>query len=256
MPDLQRYFLHLAFDGSHYCGWQRQPNGATVQQTIENQLEVLLKKSVSLTGCGRTDTGVHARNFYAHFDTEKLTSEQRKELLTALNHTLPADIVVFNILPVQTDAHARYSAVWRTYRYYVSTRKDPFHLPYRWFRFHWPDVEQMNRAAALLLQTEDFTSFAKLHSNNTHNRCQVTEARWEIHEHELIFTITANRFLRNMVRAIVGTLWDVGRGRFSVQDFQALIKNKNRSQAGASVPASGLFLERVEYPSEIFLPEY
>lgn len=255
MAEMQRYFLHFAFDGTRYSGWQRQPNGATVQETIENQLKILLKTPVSLTGCGRTDTGVHARSFYAHFDTAKLEPEQRGELLKALNHTLPPDIVVFDVLPVQADAHARYSALWRTYRYYVSTQKDPFHLPYRWFRFHWPDVEQMNQAAALLLQTEDFTSFAKLHSNNTHNRCQVTEAYWEARGPELVFTITANRFLRNMVRAIVGTLWDVGRGRFSVQDFQILIENKNRSQAGASVPASGLFLERVDYPPEIFLPK-
>ncbi|MGC8865978.1 MAG: tRNA pseudouridine(38-40) synthase TruA [Bacteroidales bacterium] len=255
MSGWQRYFLHFAFDGTQYCGWQRQTNGPTVQETIENQLEILLKSPISLTGCGRTDTGVHARNFYAHFDFEELLPQQRAGLLKSLNHTLPADIVVFNLLPVQTDAHARYSALWRTYRYYISTRKDPFHIPYRWFRFHWPDVELMNRAATLLLHTEDFTSFAKLHSNNTHNRCQVTEAYWEVRGHELIFTITANRFLRNMVRAIVGTLWDVGRGRFSLNDFQALIENKNRSQAGASVPASGLFLERVDYPQEIFLTE-
>ncbi|NPV36667.1 MAG: tRNA pseudouridine(38-40) synthase TruA [Bacteroidales bacterium] len=253
MPAEKRYFLHFAFDGTQYCGWQRQPNGITVQETLENQLGILLKHRVMLTGCGRTDTGVHATDFYAHFDTPELPLNRRIELCEALNHTLPSDIVIYDILPVREEAHARYSALWRTYRYYVSTHKDPFHTSYRWFRFHLPDIEKMNQAAALLLKTDDFTSFAKLHSNNTNNLSKVTEARWEKHGHELIFTITANRFLRNMVRAIVGTLWDVGRGRFTVEEFQRLIENKNRSQAGASVPASGLFLEKVEYPAEIFL---
>ena len=252
MP-IQRYFLHLAFDGTRYCGWQRQPNGITVQETLENNLSLLLKHPVSLTGCGRTDTGVHASEFYAHFDTEKLSPSRQNCLLDSLNHILPPDIVIFRVLPVTDEAHARYSALRRTYRYYVSTRKDPFHTPYRWFRFHQPDVEKMNQAASLLLEIKDFTSFAKLHSNNTNNICDVSVAYWQQNGHELIFTITANRFLRNMVRAIVGTLWDVGRGRFSVEDFKRLIDKKDRSQAGASVPASGLFLEKVEYPPEIFL---
>lgn len=253
MQPTRRFFLHLAFDGTNYCGWQRQLNGISVQGTLENQLGILLKHPVIVTGCGRTDTGVHAANFYAHFDTKELSSGKQKRLCEALNHTLPPNIVIYDILPVREEAHARYSALWRTYRYYVSTRKDPFHTSYRWFRFHLPDIEKMNQAAAFLLGTDDFTSFAKLHSNNTNNLCKVTEARWEKHGHELVFTITANRFLRNMVRAIVGTLWDVGRGRFTVEEFQRLIANKNRSQVGASVPASGLFLENVEYPMEIFL---
>ncbi len=255
MAPLHRFFLQLAFDGTNYHGWQRQPKGNTVQETLQRQLSFLLKQQITLTGCGRTDTGVHAKDFYAHFDIDTLNPFTNKSLVEALNHTLPSDIVIFNIFPVKNDAHARFSATWRTYRYYISTRKDPFNRPYRWFRFHAADVDRMNQAASLLINVQDFTSFAKLHSNQTNNLCKVTEAFWIKNQHEIIFTITANRFLRNMVRAIVGTLWDVGRGRFTIEDVQRLIEMKNRSQAGASVPASGLFLEKVEYPNEIFYPQ-
>lgn len=246
-----RFFIHLAFDGSHYCGWQRQENAPTIQGDIENALSLLLKAKTGVVGCGRTDTGVHAREFYAHFSHPGLSPEQAKEIAHRLNRILPEDIVIYSIFPVNADAHARFSAVSRTYRYYISLQKNPFAKSYRWSRPRQPDIEKMNNAAKQLTGTQDFSSFAKLHAQTATNICTVSQAYWELHESDLIFTITADRFLRNMVRAVVGTLWKLGTGQTDLEGFIETMQKKDRSAAGMSVPACGLFLEKVVYPEEI-----
>lgn len=248
-----RYFIQLAFDGSRYCGWQRQDNAPTVQGEIENALSLLLKKPTGIIGCGRTDTGVHAKDFFAHFSHTGLTPEQAKEIAHRLNRMLPDDIAISEIFRVGAGAHARFSAVSRTYRYYVSTRKNPFTKAYRWSRPLLPDIVKMNTAAELLRGTQDFSSFAKLHAQTLTNICTVREAYWEEIGSDLIFTITADRFLRNMVRAIVGTLWKLGIGQTDLAGFIETMQKKDRSAAGISVPACGLFLEKVVYPDEIRL---
>ncbi len=248
-----RYFIQLAFDGSRYCGWQRQDNAPTVQGEIENALSLLLKKPTGIIGCGRTDTGVHAKDFFAHFSHPGLTPEQAEEIAHRLNRLLPDDIAVSEIFRVDTGAHARFSAVSRTYRYYVSTRKNPFTKAYRWSRPLLPDIVKMNTAAELLRGTQDFSSFAKLHAQTLTNICTVNQAYWEEIGSDLIFTITADRFLRNMVRAIVGTLWKLGIGQTDLAGFIETMQKKDRSAAGMSVPACGLFLEKVVYPDEIRL---
>lgn len=248
-----RYFIQLAFDGSRYCGWQRQDNAPTVQGEIENALSLLLKKPTAIIGCGRTDTGVHAKDFFAHFSHPGLTPKQAKEIAHRLNRMLPDDIAISEIFRVGTGAHARFSAVSRTYRYYVSTRKNPFTKAYRWSRPLLPDIVKMNNAAELLRGTQDFSSFAKLHAQTLTNICTVSQAYWEEIGSDLIFTITADRFLRNMVRAIVGTLWKLGIGQTDLAGFVETMQKKDRSAAGMSVPACGLFLEKVVYPDEIRL---
>lgn len=248
-----RYFIQLAFDGSRYCGWQRQDNAPTVQGEIENALSLLLKKPTGIIGCGRTDTGVHAKDFFAHFSHPGLTPEQAEDIAHRLNRMLPDDIAISEIFRVDTGAHARFSAVSRTYRYYVSTRKNPFTKAYRWSRPLLPDIVKMNTAAELLRGTQDFSSFAKLHAQTLTNICTVNQAYWEEIGSDLIFTITADRFLRNMVRAIVGTLWKLGIGQTDLAGFVETMQKKDRSAAGMSVPACGLFLEKVVYPDEIRL---
>ncbi len=248
-----RYFIQLAFDGSRYCGWQRQDNAPTVQGEIENALSLLLKKPTAIIGCGRTDTGVHAKDFFAHFSHPVLTPEQAEDIAHRLNRMLPEDIAISEIFRVGAGAHARFSAVSRTYRYYVSTRKNPFTKAYRWSRPLLPDIVKMNNAAELLRGTQDFSSFAKLHAQTLTNICTVNQAYWEEIGSDLIFTITADRFLRNMVRAIVGTLWKLGIGQTDLAGFIETMQKKDRSAAGMSVPACGLFLEKVVYPDEIRL---
>lgn len=251
-----RYFMRLAFNGTPFFGWQIQPKDISVQEVIENALTLLLmrpdedgqRQRIAITGCGRTDTGVHARDFTAHFDyTEELDENRRIQLVNKLNSFLPKEIVIFNIVPVADDAHARFDALDRTYRYYVNIRKDAFNFPYAHRVFEKLDVDKMNEAASLLLKNEDFTSFSKVHTQVNNMRCHVTHAQWEQCDGQLIFTITANRFLRNMVRAIVGTLLLVGKGKISVQDFQDIIEQKDRCKAGDSAPAHALFLEKVRY---------
>lgn len=243
---MQRYFIRLAYHGGQYHGWQVQDNAHTVQAEMEEKLSVMLGKKTGITGCGRTDTGVHAREFYAHFDVET-PLEDEKELAFRLNAFLPGDIVVFDIFPVSPDLHARFSAVSRTYRYYISRRKDPF---YRDLQYEYTaplDIESMKEASRFLLGEQDFTSFSKLHTQTATNICTVTETSWIEDDHRLIFTITADRFLRNMVRAIVGTLVEVGKGKLQPGDVKKIIEARDRSQAGFSVPAKGLFLEKVKY---------
>lgn len=250
--DRFRYLVKLAFDGAPFHGWQVQSNAVSVQEVITNALEVRLRKEmISLVGCGRTDTGVHAREFYAHFDLdENLPADKLDELTYRLNKQLPNEVVIFSIKETAPDFHARFSAISRTYRYYLHNRKDPFLDNYSWCLLNDLDLTEMNRAASILLEYEDFTSFARLHSQTETNICHIEEAKWEQDGHRFIFTITADRFLRNMVRAVVGTLIEVGQGKKNLGEFIKIIEVKDRSEAGKSAPARGLFLEQVLYPGQ------
>lgn len=208
----------------------------------------MLGHEVNLTGAGRTDTGVHARNFYAHFDSEQQALAQNKELVYKLNGYIPADIAIYNIYRVHADAHARFDATERTYKYYLSPHKELFATDTCWQYYRKLDLSAMNQAAALLLQYSDFTSFSKLHTQVKTNLCHIKMAEWSIDSGFYVFTITANRFLRNMVRSIVGTLIEVGNDKRSIHEFQTLIEKKDRNLAGPSAPAKGLFLEQILYP--------
>lgn len=246
-----RYFIYLGFDGSRYCGWQIQPQSPSVQETLEKSLSLFLRRDVRVTGAGRTDTGVHARMMVAHFDLED--GADTEWMKARLNGILPDDIAVQRIVRVNDSAHARFSALSRRYRYYVSLQKSPFCREYSWFLHNRPDFDLMNKAASLLLETTDFTSFSKLHTDTRTNNCRVTEAVWsEAEDGRWVFTITADRFLRNMVRAIVGTLMEVGRHSMSVSEFADVIAGMDRCKAGDSAPAQGLFLDNIVYPDDIF----
>ena len=247
-----RYFIYLEFDGTAYSGWQIQPHSPSVQQTLEESLFLFLREKVSVTGAGRTDAGVHAQEMVAHFDLE--SPQDCSWMKNKLNGILPSDIAVHDIVPVKSDAHARFDAVSRTYKYYVSLEKSAFHRDYSWYLVNEPDFNLMNRAAELLLSTVDFTSFSKLHTDTKTNDCRVTRAEWScLDGGRWVFTITADRFLRNMVRAIVGTLMEVGRGRMDIKRFRDVIMCKDRCSAGDSAPAQGLFLHKIEYPENLFL---
>jgi len=246
-----RYFIYLGFNGTNYCGWQIQPDADTVQSRLEKALSLFLREEISVTGAGRTDSGVHARLMVAHFDLSQ--PRDCAWMKDKLNGILPADIAVYRIVAVRDDAHARFDALSRTYRYYVSLEKDPFRRDFSWRQISVPDFDVMNRCAALLLETDDFTSFSKLHTDTNNNLCRVTEASWKrLDDSCWVFTITANRFLRNMVRAIVGTLMEAGRHHLTVDGFADIIERKDRCCAGDSAPARGLFLEEIEYPDHIF----
>jgi len=248
---MKRYFIYLAYNGKNYCGWQIQPNGTAVQQILEQSLSVLLQVSISVTGAGRTDAGVHARMMVAHFDTDVLELDA-DSLSEHLNGILPPDIVVYRIVPVHTDAHARFSALSRTYQYFISYRKDPF-FGELVCRLKKPlNLERMNEAAKILLEYSDFTSFSKLHTDTKTNLCKILKAEWQQENDQLVFTIRSDRFLRNMVRSVVGTLIEVGNGKLSLEGFRAIIESKDRSKAGTSVPAHALFLTDVEYPESLF----
>lgn len=242
-----RYFLHLAYNGASYCGWQRQPNALGVQQVIEDALTTVLRTPVPIVGAGRTDAGVHAACMYAHFDTEAPIADSTP-FLRSLNHLCGKDIAIYDLIAVAPDAHARFDAVARTYKYYVSPCKTPFMYPYCWILPGKIDYEAMNRAAAILQDTDDFTSFAKLHSDAKTNICRVTQAHWQKEGDLWVFTITADRFLRNMVRAVVGTLIEVGRGKLTIDSFREVIAARNRCEAGVSVPPQALFLYGISYP--------
>jgi tRNA pseudouridine38-40 synthase len=247
-----RYFIKLAYNGANYHGWQIQPNAPSVQQTINEAVSTILQQEINIVGCGRTDTGVHAKEFFAHFDLSEDISAERDDITRRLNHFLPKDISIFKIIPVDSDTHARFDAVSRSYKYIVSRRKDPFYKDFSYYVHDNLNIEKMNEAAETLFEFTDFTSFSKLHTQVKTNDCRIMQAQWEEKDHLLIFKITADRFLRNMVRAIVGTLLDVGRGKISTDDFKSIIESKNRSNAGYSVPAKGLFLTEVDYPPNIF----
>lgn len=249
-----RYFADIEFDGTAYSGWQIQPHSPSVQQTMEEALALFLRQDVSVTGAGRTDAGVHAAQMIAHFDLE--TPQDPDWMTHKLNGILPPDIAVHRIFPVKPEAHARFDALSRTYKYYVTLNKSAFDRDYSWYLLNEPDFELMNSAAEILLSTVDFTSFSKLHTDTRTNDCHVTKAVWEkLPDGRWVFTITADRFLRNMVRAIVGTLMEVGRNRMTVDEFGAVIQKKDRCQAGDSAPAQGLFLYRIEYPEDIFIKD-
>ena len=241
------YFLVLDYNGSPFCGWQRQPGQDSVQERIERALSTLLKTDTEITGAGRTDTGVHARNYVAHFDSDVENLHTDADFLYKLNCILPFDINIQRIVKVNPDAHARFDAIKRTYRYYVTTRKDVFRFPLT-HRAKNLDIEKMNLAAAELLKYTDFTSFSKLNTDVKTNNCTIYKAFWAESADSELFTITANRFLRNMVRAIVGTLFEVGYGKITTDDFCRIIEAKDRGRAGTSAPAQALFLDKIEYP--------
>lgn len=242
-----RYFIVLDYNGTNFCGWQRQPGQDTIQERIERAMSTLLKTEIEIVGAGRTDTGVHARNYVAHFDSDTDNLHTDTDFLYRLNCILPFDICIQRIARVHPDAHARFDATRRTYKYYVTTRKDVFGYQFA-ERVRNLNIDAMNAAAAKLLKYTDFTSFSKLNTDVKTNNCTIYDAHWDSADGEMAFTITANRFLRNMVRAIVGTLFEVGYGKLSTDDFCRIIEAKDRSRAGTSAPAKALFLEKIEYP--------
>lgn len=241
-----RYFVTLSYDGTRYHGWQIQPNGDSIQERLQGALSTLLRTEISVTGAGRTDAGVHARMMVAHFDYEETLDGQ--QLCYKLNRLLPYDIAIQKVEQVADDLHARFSATSRTYYYYIHTVKDPFRRAYS-CELHYPlDFKKMNEAAAMLLNYEDFGAFCKSRADVKTTLCQVTAAEWrQTSPSTWYFEITANRFLRNMVRAVVGTLVDVGRGRLSLEEFQKVIEGKRRTEAGESMPGNALFLEDIKY---------
>jgi tRNA pseudouridine38-40 synthase len=246
-----RYFFEITYDGAKYNGWQNQANALGVQQVVEETLSKLLRENISIVGSGRTDTGVHCVQQFFHADIEK--EMVKEELLVRLNSFLPRDIAIRDILPVKPDAHARYDARERAYEYHITTRKNPLLVGRAYYFFKKCDRELMNEAAALLLGEHDLTSFSKVKTDVNHFRCTIKKAQWVMKGDILIFTISANRFLRGMVRAVVGTLLEVGSGKISVKEFQAIIKGKDRRKAGMNVPPEGLYLTSVKYPKKIFL---
>lgn len=255
----KRYFITLSYDGTHYHGWQIQPNGDSVQQRLQEALSTLLRQPVEVVGAGRTDTGVHARMMVAHFDIDPTLPPLEGEefstfkgdlggMVYKLNRLLPPDIAVQGVRQVADDMHARFSAISRTYHYFIHTYKDPFLGSYSWQVPFKLDFMKMNEAAQVLLEYKDFTSFSKVNTDVKTNLCDIKEARWEeVASGQWRFTITANRFLRNMVRAIVGTLVEVGRDKLSVEDVRRIIEAKDRCKAGESVPGKALFLTDIKY---------
>lgn len=247
-----RYFIELAYDGINYHGWQVQPNGDSVQATVQNALSTILQRRIEIVGAGRTDAGVNASKMFAHFDFDKLFDIPLLE--NKLGKILPCDIAVYHIYKVRDDAHARFDATSRTYQYHITLRKDPFSRHYAWQVYFPLDFNAMNEAAKVLFEYIDFTSFSKLHTDTKTNNCKIMKAEWkQVSEFEWVFTIQADRFLRNMVRAVVGTLIDVGRGKLTVNGFRRIIEQKDRCAAGSSVPGNALFLIDIAYPKDIFL---
>lgn len=241
-----RYFITFSYDGTAYHGWQIQPHSVTVQEELQKALSTLMRKPMEVVGAGRTDTGVHARKMIAHFDHDEVLD--CSQLVYKLNKLLPRDIAVQHVEPVADDMHARFSAKSRTYHYYVHLDKNPFLRSYSWQVYGNPDFELMNRAVRVLMEYKDFTSFSKVNTDTKTNDCTITEARWDrVGEDQWRFTVTANRFLRNMVRAIVGTLMEVGRGRMTIEQLRSVIEAKDRCRAGDSVPGNALFLVEVRY---------
>lgn len=255
-----RFFISISYNGKEFCGWQRQTNAPSVQQQLEHAFSVYLRETIEITGAGRTDTGVHAINYIAHFNSlnTHLIIEEHNLTVYKINAILPPSIVLNKIFPVNEQAHARFHAKSRTYQYYVHSGKDPFSANFSYFYPYELNLTAMNRAAQLIVGQKDFTSMAKLHSQTKTNICTVTDAVWEhgsplpTHlSNSLVFTITANRFLRNMVRAVVGTLLEVGRGRKEPEWVIDVLEKKERSAAGNSVPPHALFLTDIQYPSNI-----
>jgi tRNA pseudouridine38-40 synthase len=242
-----RYFIHLSYDGSRYHGWQIQPNGISIEGEIERCLSTLLGAPVDIVGAGRTDAGVHARHMVAHFDVEEPIADT-SQLTYKLNRMLPPDIRIEKTESVDDDMHARFSAKWRKYHYYVSLKATPFNRQYTWLCHYDLDFQLMNEAARMLLEYKDFACFCKSHTDVKTTLCDVVQAEWiKIGDYDWVFVIKANRFLRNMVRAVVGTLVEVGRHRMTLEQFRSVIEGKSRCQAGESMPANALFLEEITY---------
>lgn len=243
---MQRYFLQLSYKGTNYHGWQIQPNAISVQEVIEKALSTILREKISVVGAGRTDTGVHASYYILHFEVVDSLPENI-DLPFKLNRFLPPDIAVQNVWAVNDGMHARFSAISRTYHYFISTTKNPFSTEIAYEYTKSLDIEKMNEAAQKLFDYTDFSSFSRLHTDVKTNDCKIMQAEWVQNDNQLKFIIKADRFLRNMVRAIVGTLLEVGQGKLSVQEFCEIIERKNRGEAGASAPAQGLFLVDIKY---------
>lgn len=251
MSGFQRYFMELSYEGSAFHGWQIQNNSHTVQESIETALSTYFKSPISIMGSGRTDTGVHASMQVCHFDYSE--NFDREKLLRGLNGILPKQIAIHSIRKVIPDAHARFDAEERSYVYRMLFRKNPFIDHLAWTSYVRPDIDLMNQAASALLKHEDFESFSKVKTEVNNFRCQIKTAVWEQNGEELLFHITANRFLRGMVRAIVGTLVEIGMGRRQVEEMDAIIESRDRKKAGKSAPAQGLFLSKIVYPEKIYL---
>lgn len=244
-----KYFIELAFDGTNYCGWQKQKNGISVQQTINEKLSLKLGEEIEVVGAGRTDAGVHAEYYVLHFETN---TKIKNDFIYEMNKFLPNDITFKTIKKVKSYANSRFSALKRTYQYRISTKKNPFILNYTYYYNGKLNIKKMNNAASVLLKESDFTSFSKLHGNSKTNICKVYKAEWTKKNDLILFTVTANRFLRNMVRAIVGTLLEVGKEKISIKDFEKIFDSKDRCKASMSAPAKGLFLTDIKYPDDIF----
>lgn len=248
---IHRYFFYLSYKGTAYHGWQIQPNGISVQEVLEKALSTILRIETHITGAGRTDTGVHAKLMVAHSDVE-MPKVDLNTFALKLNSILPNDISVSKLVKVHPEAHARFDAISRTYEYHVSLNKNVFMHDYAMRLFSVPDFQLMNKAAEILKEYADFTSFSKLHTDVKTNNCKIIKAEWTWNENSAVFTIEADRFLRNMVRAITGTLLEVGKGKMTVPEFRKVIEMKDRCKAGTSLPAKGLFLTHIDYPDEIF----
>jgi tRNA pseudouridine38-40 synthase len=251
---MARYFSKLNYDGSEFCGWQIQPHSPSVQEELNKALSTLLREKISVVGCGRTDTGVHAKNFVLHFDCKEISMPLDK-LTYKLNGILGNNISIHEIFRVKDDSHARFDAQSREYKYYIDLKKDPFTHKYAYHPNFIPDIKLMNKACGILFEYIDFTSFSKLHTDAKTNNCIIYDAHWLDHGEQYVFTICADRFLRNMVRAIVGTMLDVGRGRISLDEFREIIEKKDRCKAGVSVPGKALFLNNIEYDFEKLIYE-
>ena len=265
-----RYFVELAYKGTNFHGWQVQENAITVQEVLNKALSTVLREDIDTIGCGRTDTGVHATNFFAHFDTIKEIRNQLSKgrnqsetpypksqidhdrLVRSVNSLIGYDIAVKRFIPVKAEAHARFDATSRSYEYHLYFEKNPFQLEFGYLVKNNLNVEGMNEAAKIMIMYTDFSCFSKSNTQTFTNNCKISRAEWIKEGDKLVFHITADRFLRNMVRAIVGTLLEIGRGEITNEEIHKILKSKNRSEAGTSVPASGLFLTKIEYPETIF----
>lgn len=248
-----KFFFEIAYHGKNYAGWQNQANAIGIQSVIENALSQMFRTEIKIIGSGRTDTGVHCEQQFFHCELEK--EIEYESLIQKLNSFLPRDIVVKNIRKVKPDSNARFDAIERTYNYRITRKKNPFLEGLAWHFFKPIDAQTMNNAAALLLGEHDFECFSKVNTDVNHFLCNIKKAEWKLEGQKLEFTITANRFLRGMVRSIVGTLLDVGTGKTSIKEFQAILQSRDRKRAGANVPPQGLYLTKVKYPARIFVKE-
>lgn len=247
---MPRYFTELAYNGTPYNGWQIQPNAPSVQQELNRAFSTLLRQEISLTGAGRTDTGVHAAFFVAHFDVPT-SLQDISQTIYKMNRLTDKSIAIYSIYPVQPEAHARFSALSRTYKYFINKFKNPFTEEYAIRTYPLPDLQKMNEACRILFEYTDFTSFSKLHTDTKTNNCKILKAEWTDTGEQLVFTIQADRFLRNMVRAIVGTMLEIGQRKISIAELKNIIESKDRCRAGNSVPGKALFLWDIKYPKEI-----